>query len=105
MPTYLFHGTYINEGIDGLVKDGGKSRESAIRSLIESLGGTCECVYFSFETDAYAIAEMPSEAAAASFTLTCNASGRLNVKAIPLLTPSQMDEATKMRPAYRPPGK
>lgn len=79
------------------MKDGGTNREEAIRKLIESLGGKCECVYFGPGTDAYAIARMPSEAAAASFNLTCNASGRLNVTATPLLTPVQMDEAIKAK--------
>ena len=104
MPTFLFHGTYVDQGIQGLLKEGGTAREVMIRKLIKSLGGTCECVYFGLDTDAYAIAQMPSESAAASFNLTCNASGKLKVAATLLLTPEQMDKATKAKPEYRPPG-
>lgn len=104
MPTFLFHGTYVNKGVEGLMKEGGTARKEMIRQLIESLGGTCECVYFGLDTDAYAIAHMPNDAAAASFNLTCNASGKLNVTATLLLSPEQMDEATQVKPDYRPPG-
>ena len=91
--------------VPGLVKDGGMNREENIKAMIEKLGGKRECVYFGLETDAYAIAKMPSDSAVVALTLTWNASGRLNVTATPLLTPSQMDEATKMKiHDYRPPG-
>lgn len=72
------------------MKEVGASREAVIRQLIESLGGKCEGVYFGLDTDAYAIAEMPNEAAAASFNLACNASGRLNDTVKPLLTPARL---------------
>jgi uncharacterized protein with GYD domain len=106
MPIFLFHGTYINEGIPGLVHDGGSNRDENIRAMIEKLGGTCKCVYFGLETDAYAIAEMPNDMAAVALTLTWNASGRINVASTPLLTPKQMDQATNMHiTEYRAPGK
>jgi len=105
MPTYLYHGHYINEGIKGLMKDSGTGRETIIRSLIESFGGTCHAVYYGLDTDAYAVAEMPDNATAYQVAMIWNASGRLNVQTIPLLTPAQMDEVTKVkRPDYRAPG-
>lgn len=106
MPTYLFHGTYTSEGFEGLLKEGGTSRESAFKSVIESVGGTMDSAYFSLGRQAYYVmAQMPNEVAAAAVTLTCNASGRVKISAELLVSPQQVDEVTKMRPAYRAPGK
>ena len=58
MPLFFFHGKYINEGTRATLTDGGTKREAAIRILIESVGGTCEAVYFGTSSDAYAIAKL-----------------------------------------------
>ena len=107
MPFFLFHGKYINEGPAALLKDGGTKREAAIRLLIESVGGTCEGVYFGTESDAYALASMPDMESATFVNLTWNATGRLDVTVIPLLTPTEFDQVCKkpLTPDYHAPGK
>ena len=105
MPTYLYHGHYINEGVPGLIKDSGTGRETSIRSLIGAFGGKCHAVYYGLDTDAYAVAEMPDNLTAYQVALIWNKSGRLNVQTIPLLTPVEMDAVTNIkRHDYRAPG-
>ena len=42
MAKYLFHGSYTQTGIQGVLKDGGSGRRKAIDALAESLGGRVE---------------------------------------------------------------
>ena len=48
MAKYLFQGSYIGEGLKGLLREGGTSRIDAANKLFGSLGGTLECFYFAF---------------------------------------------------------
>jgi uncharacterized protein with GYD domain len=105
MPKYLFQATYVGEGIKGLRKEGGAARRAAAEQAIESLGGHLETFYFAFgETDAYAIAELPDNATAATFALTVNASGAATIKTTVLMPPEEVDQAVKKTADYRPPG-
>lgn len=64
-----------------------------------------EAFYFAFgETDAFAIADMPDNASAAAVSLAVTASGAVQVKTTVLITPEEMDQATKKTISYRPPG-
>ena len=56
------------------------------------------------EKDVYSIVELPDNVSAAAIALKINASGAAKVKTVVLLTPEQIDEATKVNVAYRPPG-
>ena len=49
-------------------------------------------------------ARLPHNASAAAIALTVNASGAVTVKTTVLMTPEEVDEATKKTPIYRPPG-
>ena len=40
MPKYLFHSSYTQEGLKGLLKEGGSSRQEAVEQAIKGLGGT-----------------------------------------------------------------
>jgi len=105
MPKYLVQANYVGEGVKGLLKEGGTSRRAAAEKLIKSLGGTMEAFYYAFgETDAYIIADLPDNASMAAIALTVSASGAVTVKTTVLMTPEQVDEATKKTPSYRPPG-
>ena len=42
MPKYLISGSYTEEGLKGLLKDGGSKRMEATKQAVESLGGTLE---------------------------------------------------------------
>ena len=105
MAKYLVCGKYIGEGIKGLMSEGGSSRRSVIQKLAVSLGGTVESVYYAFgEYDIYGIMEMPDDKSMAAFSLRASASGLVSVKSIPLMTPEDIDEASKKTGEYRAPG-
>jgi uncharacterized protein with GYD domain len=106
MPKYLLQGSYTAEGSKGLLKDGGSKRRAAAKTLVESLGGKIECLYFAFgETDVLAIVDMPDSASAAAASLTIGASGGLTSKLTVLLTAEEIDQAAKKSATYTPPGR
>jgi len=106
MPKYLLQASYTAEGSKGLLKDGGTKRVAAARTLVESLGGKLESVYFAFgNTDVIAIVDMPDNAAAAAASLTIAGSGALSGKITVLLTPDEIDQASRKSPSYTPPGR
>ena len=106
MPKFLFQGSYApGAGVQALQKEGGTARRAAIEQLVESLGGKLEAFYFAFgETDVFVIAELPDTVSAAAISLVTNAPGMLSVRTVPLITPEEMDAASKKSPTYRPPG-
>jgi len=105
MPKYLFRGSYTTEGTKGLRKDGGSKRQVAAAELVKSVGGKLEGFYFAFgESDIFAIVDMPDGASVAAVSLAVNGSGLAQIKTTVLLTPEEMDAATKKTVSYRPPG-
>jgi uncharacterized protein with GYD domain len=106
MAKYLLQGSYTTEGTKGLLKDGGSKRRAAAKTLIESLGGKIECLYFAFgKTDVVAIVDLPDSASAAAASLTIGASGGLRGKLTVLLSPEEIDQAAKKSATYTPPGR
>jgi uncharacterized protein with GYD domain len=105
MPKYLIKASYTSEGARGVAKEGGTSRRDTIAKLAEGAGGSMEAFYFAFgETDAYVICDMPDNATAAAVALAVNSSGAANATTVILMTPEEVDEATKRRIDYRAPG-
>lgn len=105
MPKYLFHGSYTEAGLKGLLKDGGSKRREAVEQLMRGLGGSLETIYFAFGgDDFYVIAELPDHESAAAGSLVVNATGTSKVKTTVLLTPEEIDKAAKKSVNYRPPG-
>ncbi len=107
MAKYLIRASYSAEGTKGLLKDGGSNRKDAATKAFEDMGGTVESFYFAFgDYDAFVIAELPDEIAAAAIGLRINSSGLVNISTTALLTPEQVDAACdKGRTlAYRAPG-
>jgi uncharacterized protein with GYD domain len=106
VPKYLLQASYSAEGSKGLVKDGGTKRMNAARTLVESLGGKLEAMYFAFgDTDVVAIMDLPDNASAASVSLTVAGTGALTGKVTVLLTPGDIDQAARKSPTYTPPGR
>jgi uncharacterized protein with GYD domain len=69
------------------------------------VGGKVESFYYAFgDTDAYIIMDVPDNATAAAMALTAAASGAVTIKTTLLMTPEEVDQATKKSPAYRAPG-
>jgi uncharacterized protein with GYD domain len=105
MAKYLFTGGYTVEGARGILAEGGSSRRAAVDKLAASVGGTVESFHLAFGSDDFfIIADLPDNAAAAALALTVSASGAVNVRTIVLMTPEEIDAATKLSPAYRAPG-
>ena len=106
MAKYLIFGSYTQQGVQGLLKDGGSSRRAAVKKLVGSVGGKLESFYFTYgEDDVVLIVDLPDGASAAAVSLTVSASGAVNLRTVPLLTAEEIDEAVKQSPAYKPPGK
>ena len=105
MPRYLAHASYTVEGLKGLLKDGGTKRREVIEQLAKGLGGTLEAFYYAFgDDDVFAILDFPDNVSAMAVSMAINASGGATVKTTVLLTPEEVDQATKKTVDYRPPG-
>jgi uncharacterized protein with GYD domain len=106
MAKYLLQGSYTVEGHKGLLKAGGSARRDAVHKAMESVGGRVENFYFTFGPDDYVIiVDAPDDVSMAAISLSVAASGALhNVRTTVLLTPEEVDRATKMSVTYRPPG-
>ena len=106
MPKYLLQASYTAEGLRGLLKEGATKRKAAVGQLIDSLGGKLEVFYPAFgDTDVFLIVDAPDNESAAAASMAVGASGMVQVKTTVLLTPEEMDRATKKSVSYRPPGK
>ena len=105
MAKFLLTASYTVEGVKGLMKEGGTSRRRAAEEAIKSAGGTMEAFYFAFgDDDAVVIFDAPDNATAVAASVTINASGAVRTKTVALLTPEEMDQATKKKVSYRAPG-
>ena len=105
MPKFLIKASYTTEGARGLLKEGGTSRRAAIVKLIEGMGGKVEAFYFAYgENDAYVISDLPDATSGIAVSLAVNASGAVRLSTIPLITPEEIDAASKKSVAYRAPG-
>ena len=105
MARYLIRATYTAEGARGLIKEGGSSRRSTLEQLIKKIGGNLEAFYFAFgEDDVYVIADLPDNVTAAAVGLAVSGSGSVRTRTVVLLTPEEIDQATKNSLEYRAPG-
>ena len=105
MAKFLFTGSYTAEGAKGVLAEGGTGRREATERVVASVGGTVEAYYFGFGgDDFFLIADLPDNAAAVAGALSGAASGAMSIRTTVLLTPEEVDAATKLSPDYRPPG-
>ena len=105
MPKYLIQGNYTAEGAKGLLKDGGSKRVRAAKAAMKTVGGKVDAIYFAFgDTDVYAIVDAPDNASMTALSLTVAGTGALSITTTALLTPKEVDEASTMAVAYKPPG-
>lgn len=106
MPKYLLIGSYTADGAKGLLKDGGSKRRQVAEAALKSVGATMEQFYFAFgEHDIYAIIDAPDNVSLAAASLAINAAGGVQTKTVLLLTPEEIDRATKKNMIYQPPGR
>ena len=106
MPKYLLKIRYSGEGLEGVMRDGGTARRSVAQDLAKELGGSVESFYFAFgDDDAFAVADLPDNKAAAKLAMTVTASGRVSITTVPLITVDEVDEiSAQRRLEYTPPG-
>jgi uncharacterized protein with GYD domain len=107
VPTYLIQGSYSQQGLKGMLKEGGSKRREAAEQIIKGVGGRLEAYYYAFGSDDFVIiAELPSGVDAAALSFAVNASGAVQSRMTALITPEEADEATKKMKTinYRPPG-
>jgi uncharacterized protein with GYD domain len=105
MAKYLWQVAYTPQGAQGLQKEGGSARRTAVERLVEQAGGKLESFYFALgESDVYVIADIPDAKTAAAVSLAVNAAGAARLRTVVLVTPEEMDAAAKKAVAYRPPG-
>ena len=105
MPKYLLSASYSAEGSKGLLKDGGSKRRQAAESALKSAGGKIESFYFGFgEHDLYAIVDAPDAVTVAAAALAISAGGGFRARTVVLLTPEEIDQATRKTVSYQPPG-
>ena len=106
MPKYLFEARYSPEGAIGLAKEGGTGRRDAVKKHLEDVGGKLESMYFALgEVDCFVIVDLPDNVSAAALSLAVNESGLIASRTIVLLTPEEMDRASKTKVHFRGPGK
>jgi uncharacterized protein with GYD domain len=105
MATFMVQFKYTEKGMQGLVKDGGTKRREATRDLVEALGGKLVAYYFGFgEYDGLAIIEGLDNAETVAGNLTAAVTGTVQTKTTVLVTPEEMDQATKKMVPFRAPG-
>ena len=104
MPKYLYQGSYTVDGVQGLLSDGGTKRRQVVADLISGMGGTLEAFYYAFgENDFYIILDMPDSASGTALALAVASSGAVSGSITVLITPEEVDEATRKTVNYRPP--
>ncbi len=106
MAKYLVEASYTADGTKGLVKEGGSSRRLLVEQMARKMDGKLEAFYYAFGTpDVFAIVDLPDAVAATALSLAINQSGAVQLKTHVLITPEEIDKATKRSVDYRAPGK
>jgi uncharacterized protein with GYD domain len=101
----MFIARYDSAGAKGVVAKGGSARAAVIEKLAADLGGRMETFDFAFgEDDVYTLVELPDNKAAAAVALAVNSTGLVHVRTVVLMTPAEVDAATKQDVGYTPPG-
>ncbi len=106
MAKYLFEARYTHEGAKGLAREGGSARRTAVSKMAQALGGKLEAFYFAFgEVDNYSILELPDDVTAAAAALAVSQSGAAKITTVALISPEDLDKASKKSVEYRAPGR
>ena len=106
MAKYLVTGSYTTEGLKGLLKEGGSGRRKAVEEAVKSMGGHLEAYYFAFgDNDVITIVNVPDHVTAAALAIGISSTGTVGTKTTVLLTPEEIDQATKKTLSFRPAGR
>lgn len=105
MPKYLVQGSYTDQGLEGLLKEGGSSRRAMVEQLAKNMGGKLETFYFAFGSDDFVIIlDLPSNTDMAATAMVAQASGMVKSRVTVLMTPEEVDQAAHRKVDFRAPG-
>jgi uncharacterized protein with GYD domain len=105
MAKFLFQITYTEAGLQGVLKEGGYKQKEIFETAIRSLDGWLEVMYFSFgEADLFIVTELPDNVSASAFSMIASSKGASRVKTTVLISPEEIEKATKKTINYRPEG-
>ena len=105
MAKFLIKATYTPDGVRGLIKEGGSKRRAVVQKLVEGMGGKLEAFYYAYgEDDAVIITDLPDTTSGLALSLAVNATGAVRLATIPLITPEEIDAASKKTIDYKAPG-
>jgi len=108
MPYYLLRASYTPDALAALLGNP-HSREQAVRTIVEELGGTLEGWWLAFgEDDVVVVLRMPDEASMAAMSMVVSATGTVRrLATTPLLTSEEsvevMRKAARSKQAFAPP--
>ena len=109
MAKYVTFFTYTSEAWARMIQNPG-DRSAAVRQLADSLGGSVECLYWTFGThDGLVITDAADSISAAALSVTVGTTGAFkNLETHELLTQEQLSQvlarSKDATQAYRPPG-
>ena len=104
MPKYLVQGSYTDQGLKGLQKEGGSKRRVMVEKLAEAMGGKLEVFYYAFGSDDFVIIlDLPSNIDMAATAIVAQASGMVKSRVTVLMAPEDVDQAVQRKVDFRPP--
>jgi uncharacterized protein with GYD domain len=104
MPKYLVQGSYTDQGLKGLLKEGGSNRRVMVEKLAEEMGGKLEVFYYAFGGDDFVIIlDLPSNIDMAATAIVAQASGMVKSRVTVLMDPKDVDQAVQRKVDFRPP--
>ncbi len=105
MPKYLITATYSAEGMKGLLREGGSERRKVIADIAKNLDGELESYYYAFGgNDVFSVIDLPDNVSAAAMAANISAGGMVRCAVTVLVTPEEMDKASRTKMYFRPPG-
>jgi uncharacterized protein with GYD domain len=105
MPKFLVTGSYTVDGLKGVLKEGGSGRRNAVEAAVKAMGGSLEAYYFAFgDNDVVTIIDVPDNVSATALSMGIAATGTVRTKTTVLLTPEEVDAATKKTLSFRAAG-
>lgn len=106
MSRYLFVARYESAGVQGVMAQGGTARAKVIEAAASAAGGRMVTFDFAFgDDDVFTICELPDNKAAAALALAVNSTGLVHVRTVVLISPEDVDAASKQDVSYTAPGK
>ena len=104
MPKYLVQGYYTDQGLKGLLEEGGSKRRVMVEKLAEEMGGKLEVFYYAFGSDDFVIIlDLPSNIDMAATAIVAQASGMVKSRVTVLMDPEEVDQAVQRKVDFRPP--